>query len=61
MPDPDIDHLRIEKLAYQLWQERGCPGGSADEDWRNAEQRLHLEHSSDPRLMYSLNLEPRTS
>jgi hypothetical protein len=27
-------------LAYQFWQERGCPIGSPDEDWFRAEQEL---------------------
>jgi hypothetical protein len=30
----------IEKLAYRLWQERGCPFGSPEEDWFNAEREL---------------------
>jgi len=31
---------QIEKLAYQLWEERGRPEGCADEDWLRAESRL---------------------
>lgn len=27
-------------LAYQLWNERGCPIGSPDEDWFRAELKL---------------------
>lgn len=27
----------IATLAYQLWQDRGCPIGSPDEDWFLAE------------------------
>lgn len=30
----------IAALAYALWQERGCPEGSPDEDWFQAEERL---------------------
>jgi hypothetical protein len=30
----------IANLAYALWQRRGCPHGSADEDWREAERQL---------------------
>jgi Protein of unknown function (DUF2934) len=30
----------IAKLAYALWQQRGCPQGSADEDWLEAERKL---------------------
>jgi DUF2934 family protein len=30
----------IANLAYALWQQRGCPEGSADEDWKEAERQL---------------------
>ena len=30
----------IANLAYALWQERGCPDGSPEEDWYDAEFRL---------------------
>ncbi len=30
----------IEKLAYQFWVSRGCPAGSAEEDWYEAERAL---------------------
>jgi len=30
----------ITALAYQLWQERGCPIGSDQQDWFQAEQEL---------------------
>ncbi len=30
----------IEKLAYQYWLNRGCPSGSAEEDWYQAERSL---------------------
>jgi hypothetical protein len=30
----------IAFLAYALWQERGCPEGSSEEDWFMAEQEL---------------------
>ena len=30
----------IEKLAYQYWLKRGCPSGSAEEDWYQAERAL---------------------
>ena len=28
------------QLAYALWQQRGCPAGSAETDWLEAEQQL---------------------
>jgi hypothetical protein len=30
----------IANLAYRLWQERGCPIGSPEEDWYRAEELL---------------------
>jgi Protein of unknown function (DUF2934) len=30
----------IAKLAYALWQQRGCPTGSAEFDWFAAEEKL---------------------
>jgi hypothetical protein len=29
----------IAWLAYVLWQQRGCPQGSAEKDWVEAEQQ----------------------
>jgi hypothetical protein len=41
-------HEDIAKLAYGLWQERGCPQGSADGEWLEAERnfRESAEHVS---------------
>ena len=36
-----ISHSDIAALAYQLWQDRGSPIGSPEEDWYNAEQQLN--------------------
>ena len=33
-------HEDIERRAYQLWQDRGCPMGSPEVDWEQAEQEL---------------------
>jgi hypothetical protein len=30
----------IAQLAYMLWQQRGCPEGTPEVDWLNAEQQL---------------------
>jgi hypothetical protein len=37
---PELDHARIAALAYAMWQKRGCPEGSGQEDWLNAEREL---------------------
>jgi hypothetical protein len=36
----DAEHEQIEKLAFRLWEERGAPLGSPDEDWFRAEQEF---------------------
>jgi hypothetical protein len=35
---PEFDH--VATLAYTLWESRGCPIGSPEEDWFKAEQEL---------------------
>jgi hypothetical protein len=30
----------ITALAHSLWEARGCPVGSPEEDWRNAVSQL---------------------
>ncbi len=32
----------IAKLAYALWQHRGCREGSAEENWLEAEETVRL-------------------
>ena len=34
------DQQRICDLAYRIWQQRGCPEGSPDDDWFAAERQL---------------------
>ncbi len=33
-------HDEIAALAYELWQARGCPAGSPEEDWFHAAEQL---------------------
>ena len=33
-------HADIAALAHALWQARGCPEGSPEEDWHNAAEQL---------------------
>jgi hypothetical protein len=33
-------HAEIAARAHQLWQDRGCPEGSPDEDWFRATEEL---------------------
>jgi hypothetical protein len=34
------EHRSVRELAYQLWVARGCPNGTAEQDWRDAERQL---------------------
>jgi hypothetical protein len=40
-------HAEIAALAHELWQARGCPQGSPDEDWFRAAQQLRSRAGSD--------------
>ena len=42
---PGPSHEEIARRAYQLWEERGNPAGSHEEDWYRAEHELR--HPSD--------------
>ena len=39
-------HEGIAILAYSLWEARGCPEGSPEEDWLNAERVLNEQQSA---------------
>ena len=41
-------HNDIAALAYQLWEARGCPHGSSDEDWFEAVKQLRSRATSHP-------------
>jgi hypothetical protein len=32
--------VEIARLAYSYWEARGCPMGSAEQDWLRAEQEM---------------------
>jgi hypothetical protein len=38
--DPSVQE-RIAQLAYSYWESRGCPLGSPEEDWLQAEREFH--------------------
>ena len=38
-------HNEIATLAHELWQTRGCPYGSPEEDWLRAEGELRARVS----------------
>jgi len=44
-PPVQIAHERIAKRAYEKWMKRGCPQGTAFQDWLEAEAELVAEAS----------------
>jgi hypothetical protein len=40
---PASSHEKIALRAYQLWEERGKPHGSPEEDWHLAEHQLQAD------------------
>jgi hypothetical protein len=40
----------IAALAYELWQQRGCPEGSPEQDWYEAERKVQSQTESQPIL-----------
>ena len=52
-------HEEIENLAYRLWEKRGRPLGSPEEDWFRAEREFVERSGSPPQLpLSSLTMEP---
>jgi len=49
-----MTHDEIEKVAYELWQQRGCPIGSPEEDWFRAEEMLQKEEPLERQSIYAL-------
>jgi hypothetical protein len=41
-----FDHEDIAILAHTLWQARGCPEGSPEEDWSHAVRELRAHRES---------------
>jgi hypothetical protein len=43
-------HEDIAARAYALWEARGCPQGSPEEDWFHAAQELRARRETSPEL-----------
>jgi hypothetical protein len=43
-PSDVVDRSAINERAYLHWLQRGCPNGSPEYDWFEAEQELLREH-----------------
>jgi hypothetical protein len=47
-----VSENAIAVLAYLLWQERGCPKGSDQDDWFRAEKELQDREALDQFLRW---------
>ena len=36
----ELEPMEVAIMAYQLWELRGCPYGSPEDDWYEAERRI---------------------
>jgi hypothetical protein len=41
-----VSEIEIAARAYEIWQSRGCPIGSAEEDWFQAERELTTQKTT---------------
>jgi hypothetical protein len=44
-PSETVSQEGIARLAYALWQARGCPDGSPEQDWFAAEQQIRASQT----------------
>ncbi len=42
------EHEEIARLAYENWQQRGCPIGTSEEDWFRAEEQIKQDLNGSP-------------
>ena len=59
VPEPQ-SREQIAALAYQFWQDRGCPEGTPDEDWFRAERELARSKRIDEKEVGSLDSTERS-
>lgn len=52
-PEAVINEADIAARAYSYWEDRGCEGGSAEEDWYRAVYELTLEREERARAARS--------
>ncbi len=45
-PESHVSQEEIAMLAHNLWQARGCPEGSPEEDWYRAEEELKRQEQA---------------
>jgi hypothetical protein len=40
----EADERKVAALAYDMWRARGCPEGSPEQDWFQAQEELRSRH-----------------
>ncbi|HWF45957.1 MAG TPA: DUF2934 domain-containing protein [Bryobacteraceae bacterium] len=58
MSHRNLDNEEIERLAYRLWQERGSPYGSSQNDWFRALELLRRRDSAEGPPFSAVSMEP---
>jgi hypothetical protein len=53
-------HEEIALRAYRLWEARGCPIGSAQEDWLRAEEEIRSEQAARDEVVRARNKRVRS-
>lgn len=43
-----LDQAEVAELAYQRWVEKGCPQGTAEKDWLDAEKEVRSRGAAMP-------------
>lgn len=51
-----IDPSAVRDRAYSRWQARGCPEGSSEQDWLEAERELTGEQASKLELVPAVSV-----
>jgi DUF2934 family protein len=46
VPEAQITRDDVAALAHRLWQDRGCPDGSPETDWYEAERQLEASSAT---------------
>ena len=54
-----MNNHKVERLAYWLWQQRGMPLGSPEQDWFLAEELLK-DLSAGEMPLFAMDMEKRT-
>jgi hypothetical protein len=44
--ETQLQNQDIANIAYALWQQRGCPEGTAEQDWLEAEQTMRVDFTN---------------